>query len=138
MSQYDQLVRLRDWELDEKKRALAEIQAEIQALIDKRQALEDEVVREQAVAASSYESSIGYSAFANAVIQRRQDLDQEILEREQDAAAANEELLVTFQELRKAEIVRDDYDATVKLEEARREQLELDEISQNVYRRNKR
>ncbi|MDA0342423.1 MAG: flagellar FliJ family protein [Proteobacteria bacterium] len=138
MSQYDQLVRLRDWELDEKKRALAEIQAEIQALIDKRQALEDEVVREQAVAASSYESSIGYSAFANAVIQRRQDLDQEILEREQDAAAANEELLVTFQELRKAEIVRDDYDATLKLEEARREQLELDEISQNVYRRNKR
>jgi hypothetical protein len=64
VSQYDQLVRLRDWELDEKKRALAEIQA----LIDKWQALEDEVVREQAVTASSYEASIGCSAFAKAVI----------------------------------------------------------------------
>jgi hypothetical protein len=58
------LVRLRDGELDEKKRALAEIQA----LIDKWQALEDEVVREQAVIANSYEASIGCSAFAKAVI----------------------------------------------------------------------
>jgi flagellar protein FliJ len=135
VSQYDQLVRLRDWELDEKRRELAAVQAEVDALINKSQALEDEVQREKDIAATSYEASISYNAFANSVILRRERIAAEILERQEAVDAANQEMLVAFQELRKAEIVRDDFDAKENLKEARREQTELDEIARTLHRR---
>lgn len=138
MSQYDQLVRLRDWQLDEHRRGVAEIQAEIDALVNKRQALEDEVRSEQAIASTSLEASMSYNAFANSVILRRQQIAAEIEERREAIEAANEEMLVAFQELRKAEIVRDDFDAKERVKEARREQMELDEIAQALHRRKRR
>jgi flagellar protein FliJ len=138
VSQYDQLVRLRDWQLDEHRRGVAEIQAEIDALVNKRQALEDEVRSEQAIASTSLEASMSYNAFANSVILRRQQIAAEIEERREAIEAANEEMLVAFQELRKAEIVRDDFDAKERVKEARREQMELDEIAQALHRRKQR
>jgi hypothetical protein len=138
MSQYDQLVRLRDWELDEKRRAMAEIQGLIDALIAKHEALKEEVLREQEIASSSIEASISYNAFANSVILRREKINAEIEERQEELTDANEEMLVAFQELRKAEIVRDDFDAKERQKEARLEQIELDEIARNLHRRNRR
>jgi flagellar FliJ protein len=135
MSQYDQLVRLREWELDEKRRALAEIQAEVDALIQKSEALEDEVEREKEIAATSFEASISYNAFANSVILRREEIAAEIAERQEAVDEANQEMLEAFQELRKAEIVRDAFDEQERLKEARRNQIELDEIAQTLHRR---
>lgn len=138
MSQYDQLVRLRDWELDEKRRALAEVQAEVDALIRKREALEEEVESEKRIASTSIEASMNYNAFANSVILRREQIAAEIAERQEAVDAANQEMLEAFQELRKAEIVRDEFDAKERLMEARREQIELDEIAQTLHRRKNR
>jgi flagellar export protein FliJ len=135
VSQYDQLVRLRDWELDEKRWELVEVQAAVDALIHKREALEEEVQREKDIASTSYEASVSYNAFANSVILRREQINAEIEERMEAVEAANEEMLVAFQELSKAEIVRDDFDAQERLKEARREQMELDEIAQTLHRR---
>lgn len=138
MSQYDQLVRLRDWQLDEKRRALAEVQAEVDALIRKREALEEEVESEKRIASTSIEASMSYNAFANSVILRRERIAEEIAERREAVDEANQEMLEAFQELRKAEIVRDEFDAKERLKEARREQIELDEIAQTLHRRNSR
>jgi flagellar FliJ protein len=138
MSQYDQLVRLREWELDEKRRALAEVQAEVDALIHKRQALEDEVEREKGIASTSLEASISYNAFANSVILRREAIAAEIEGRQEAVDEASRLMLEAFQELRKAEIVRDEYDAQERLKETRREQSELDEIAQTLHRRKMR
>lgn len=135
MSQYDQLVRLRDWQLDEKRRALAEAQAEVDALIHKREALEEEVESEKRIASTSIEASMSYNAFANSVIIRREQIAAEIAERQEAVDEANQEMLEAFQELRKAEIVRDEFDAKERLKEARREQIELDEIAQALHRR---
>lgn len=117
---------------------MAEIQAEIDALVNKGRALEQEVLDEQAIAATSLEASMNYNAFANSVILRRERIAAEILERQDAAEEANQEMLVAFQELRKAEIVRDDFDARERLKEARREQIELDEIARNLHRRKRR
>ncbi len=138
MSQYDQLVRLRDWQLDEKRRALSEVQAEVDALIRKREALEEEVESEKQIAATSIEASMSYNAFANSVILRRERIAEEIAERQEAVDEANQEMLEAFQELRKAEIVRDEFDAKERLKEARREQIELDEIAQALHRRKNR
>jgi hypothetical protein len=72
------------------------------------------------------------------VIQCCQGLDKEISERQKDAATANDKFLLSFQGLRKTEIVRGHYDEAVKLEEARREQIGLVGLTQNVCRQNKR
>lgn len=138
MSQYDQLVRLRDWQLDEKRRALSEVQAEVDALIRKREALEEEVESEKQIASTSIEASMSYNAFANSVILRRERIAEEIAERQEAVDEANQEMLEAFQELRKAEIVRDEFDAKERLKEARREQIELDEIAQALHRRKNR
>jgi flagellar export protein FliJ len=138
VSQYDQLVRLRDWQLDEKRRALSEVQAEVDALIRKREALEEEVESEKQIAATSIEASMSYNAFANSVILRRERIAEEIAERQEAVDEANQEMLEAFQELRKAEIVRDEFDAKERLKEARREQIELDEIAQALHRRKNR
>ena len=138
MSQYDQLVRLRDWQLDEKRRALSEVQAEVDALIRKREALEEEVESEKQIAATSIEASMSYNAFANSVILRRERIAEEIAERQEAVDEANQEMLEAFQELRKAEIVRDEFDAKERLKEARREQIELDETAQALHRRKNR
>jgi len=135
VSQYDQLVRLRDWQLDEKRRALAEAQAEVDALIHKREALEEEVESEKRIASTSIEASMSYNAFANSVIIRREQIAAEITVRQEAVDEANQEMLEAFQELRKAEIVRDEFDAKERLKEARREQIELDEIAQALHRR---
>jgi flagellar protein FliJ len=138
VSQYDQLVRLRDWELDEKRRALAELLAEVDALVNKRQALEDEVEREKEIASTSFEASMNYNAFANSVIMRRAQIDAEIEALQEAVDDANQVVLGAFQELRKSEIVRDDFDAGERLKESRREQMELDEIAQTLHRRKRR
>jgi hypothetical protein len=72
------------------------------------------------------------------VIQRCQGLDKKISEREKDAATTSDKFLVTFQGLRKTEIVRGHYDEAVKLEEARQEQIGLVGVTQNVCWQNKR
>jgi len=138
VSQYDQLVRLRDWQLDEKRRALSEVQAEVDALIRKREALEEEVESEKQIASTSIEASMSYNVFANSVILRRERIAAEIAERQEAVDEANQEMLEAFQELRKAEIVRDEFDAKERLKEARREQIELDEIAQALHRRKNR
>lgn len=138
MSQYDQLVRLRDWQMDEKRRALSEVQAEVDALIRKREALEEEVESEKQIASTSIEASMSYNAFANSVILRRERIAEEIAERQEAVDEANQEMLEAFQELRKAEIVRDEFDAKERLKESRREQIELDEIAQALHRRKNR
>jgi len=135
VSQFDQLVRLQEWELDEKRRVLVEKQEAVLALIDKRQALEDELAREQAIASSSVEASVSYGVFANQVIERRAQIDAEILEKEEEVAEANDEMVLAFQELRKAEIVRDEYNERERLKALRLEQLEIDEIARNLHRR---
>ena len=138
MSQYDQLVRLRDWELDEKRRELAEVQAAVAALIQKREALEEEMQSEKDIASTSYEALVSYNAFANSVILRREKINAEIGERREAVGAANEKMLIAFQELSKAEIVRDELDAQERLKEARREQTDLNEIAQTLHRRKRR
>lgn len=138
MSQYDQLVRLREWELDEKRLELAEVRDAFQALLDKRQALEEELVREQSVASTSLEAAISYNAFANSVIRRREELDFAIQEKQAEVDAANDVMTQAFGELRKAEIVRDEFNEKERQKAARLEQMELDEIARNLYRRKPR
>ena len=67
MSQYDKLVRLKEFELDEKRRDAGSILSEINRLTEKKQSLDVSLKQEQDISSSSIEALGQYSNFASRV-----------------------------------------------------------------------
>ena len=134
MSQYDKLVRLKEFELDERRRDAGSILAEVNRLTEKKQSLELSLKQEQDVSSSSVEVLGQYSKFALRVLKEREMLDEAIAEVERAYSEANRLVTAAYQEVRKAEIIRDEA-AKKEAEKIRRdEQIESDEVAQNIHR----
>ncbi|MCH2629212.1 MAG: flagellar FliJ family protein [Nisaea sp.] len=134
MSQYDKLVRLKEFELDERRRDAGSILAEVNRLTEKKQSLELSLKQEQDVSSSSVEVLGQYSKFALRVLKEREMLDEAIAEVEKAYSEANRLVTAAYQEVRKAEIIRDEV-AKKEAEKIRRdEQIESDEVAQNIHR----
>ena len=134
MSQYDKLVRLKEFELDEKRRDAGSILSEINRLTEKKQSLDVSLKQEQDIS-SSIEALGQYSNFASRVKKEREIVDGAIAEVEKAYVEASRLVNAAYQEVRKAEIIRDE--AVKKEAEKRRreQQMEMDEIAQNIHRR---
>ena len=134
MSQYDKLVRLKEFELDERRRDAGSILAEVNRLTEKKQSLELSLKQEQDVSSFSVEVLGQYSKFALRVLKEREMLDEAIAEVEKAYSEANRLVTLAYQEVRKAEIIRDEA-AKKEAEKIRRdEQIESDEVAQNIHR----
>ena len=134
MSQYDKLVRLKEFELDERRRDAGSVLAEVNRLTEKKQSLELSLKQEQDVSSSSVEVLGQYSKFALRVLKEREMLDEAIVEVEKAYSEANRLVTAAYQEVRKAEIIRDEA-AKKEAEKIRRdEQIESDEVAQNIHR----
>ena len=134
MSQYDKLVRLKEFELDERRRDAGSILAEVNRLTEKKQSLELSLKQEQDVSSSSVEVLGQYSKFALRVLKEREMLDEAIVEVEKAYSEAKRLVTAAYQEVRKAEIIRDEA-AKKEAEKIRRdEQIESDEVAQNIHR----
>ena len=134
MSQYDKLVRLKEFELDERRRDAGSILAEVNRLTEKKQSLEISLKQEQDISSSSLEVLGQYSKFALRVLKEREMLDEAIAEVEKAYSEANRLVTAAYQEVRKAEIIRDEA-AKKEAEKIRRdEQIESDEVAQNIHR----
>jgi len=130
------LVRLNDWEVDQKRRILAEQLRQLENLIGLLEALEEEIKTEQAHAASMpTEGGILYGPYAEHAIRRREDYQNRIVQQERAVEDAREELRVAFLEFKKYEISEDRRVARVEAETVRADQLELDEIGITQYNR---
>ena len=134
MSQYDKLVRLKEFELDERRRDAGSILAEVNRLTEKKQSLELSLKHEQDISSSSVEILGQYSKFALRVLKEREMLEEAIAEVEKAYSEANRLVTLAYQEVRKAEIIRDEV-AKKEAEKIRRdEQIESDEVAQNIHR----
>ena len=135
MSQYDKLVRLKEFELDEKRRDAGSILSEINRLTEKKQSLEVSLKQEQDISSSSIEALGQYFNFASRVKKEREIVDGAIAEVEKAYLEARRLVNAAYQEVRKAEIIRDE--AVKKEAEKRRreQQMEMDEVAQNIHRR---
>lgn len=138
MSQFGQLIRLRTWELDEKRRAMAALMDEEGAMLAEGKAMDRELEREKKAAAGSLDARSTLEAYMAHFKQRKKKLAERIAAKRQEIAAANEEVLDAYQELRKAEAVQEEYEARESERLARLEQLELDEIALNMMQRRQR
>ena len=135
MSQYDKLVRLKEFELDEKRRDAGSILSEINRLTEKKQSLDVSLKQEQDISSSSIEALGQYSNFASRVKKELEIVDGAIAEVEKAYLEASRLVNAAYQEVRKAEIIRDE--AVKKEAEKRRreQQMEIDEVAQNIHRR---
>src|SRR6185437_3697964 len=80
MSTLDSLIRLHRWQVDERRRHLADLDRLRDKLALDVQALDDEERREQEIARNSPEAGYAYAGFARTLVARRQKLAQSIAE----------------------------------------------------------
>jgi len=135
VSQFDKLVNLREFELDERRRESGDLLGEVNRLIAQQERLEEKLKKEQQIASQSLEARFAYGEFANNVIRQRGWLSAALRVKEKEYESAKERVLLAYQEKRKAEIVREE--AIEKENQKKRlvEQAEIDEIAQNIHRR---
>lgn len=147
MKPFDTLIRLAEEGLDQKRRVLAQLEGRLDQARSDRQAIEDELAREQQQAGGAGGDEVGgdvasggvamfaYGAYAAEVIRRRARADAVIEAVNAQAEAAREEVRLAFAELKRYQITHDKKLADLERERAAREQAEMDEIAQNLDRR---
>jgi len=132
------LIKLNAWGVDQKRRKLGEIMRLIESLETQSRDLESELILEQqAAAASPEEAGYIYGNYANAVILRRQRIASSIVQAEAEANDARDDLAQAYRDLKKYETVQANRLAEAKKEEARKDQIDLDEIGLQGYVRQK-
>ena len=130
------LIRINEWEVDEKRRKLGELLRLMANLEAQAQALEEELVREQREAGDKpVEAGLLYGAYAESVIERRERIRESIEKMEQAIAEAREELRVAYLELKKFEVAQENRDKKLAKEAARRETIEYDEVAIQGFRK---
>ena len=137
MSALDSLIRLHRWQLDERKRHLADLEALAETLRDERSRLVLEEQREQAAASASPEAAFAYAGYAHGLIERRRKLLQSLAEIDGQIAKAREDLAEAFQEVKRYEITAASRLRQQQIREQRRQQRALDELGVAAFRRRK-
>lgn len=132
------LIRLNEWNVDEKRRKMGELLRLQGELEDQLKQLETDLVMQQKAAAQDPTlAGMTYGVFAKQVIQRRENLQGSIDQMEIVIGHAQDELSVAYQDLKKYETVDRNRERRREREQNRKEQILLDEVAQNQHRRKK-
>jgi len=128
MKSRDTLIRLKKFQVDEKRRRVAQIESMIADFQRMSGDLEREILLEQERAGISDPTHFAYPTYAKAAIQRRENLTRsadELRGQLEDAKAALGE---AFEELKKVELLDERDQARERAEENAREQADMDGI----------
>ena len=129
------LIRLHRWRLDEKRRALAELQALAERLAGESKRLAEELAAEREVATQSTSPPIGFAEYAKAMLDRQKRLAESQAQVKRQIDDARDEIAAAFQEVKRYEIAQTERE---RRERMRREKLEnrlMDEIGLTAYTR---
>jgi flagellar protein FliJ len=129
MKSRETLIRLKKFQVDEKRRKVAQIEAMI-AEFDRIAAdLDREIKHEQDRAGIHDPAHFAYPTYAKAAIARRENLKRSAGELKAQLDEAQAMLGEAFEELKKVEMLDERDHAREKAEENAREQAELDRIA---------
>lgn len=129
------LIRLNNWQVDERRRALAERLRFLEALEDNVKALEAEIVNERRIAAASPgEAGLYFGAYIDGARNRRAKLDELIAATEAEADKAREAVREAFSELKKFEMAEESREQREVAERDRLDRIDLDEIGLTTHR----
>jgi flagellar FliJ protein len=129
------LIKMHRHALDEKRRALTDLENLRADLVGQREKLETDLVREQEVAKHTESGAFAYAGFHQGYIQRRDRLVASLAELETRIAAAQEEVSAAYQDVKRHEIALASRQRKQREEEDRRTQNVLDEVSLDMHRR---
>ncbi|WP_366656532.1 flagellar export protein FliJ [Fodinicurvata sp. EGI_FJ10296] len=140
MSSLDTLIRLHRWQLDEKRRSVAELETLVQSLQDQIDRLDEEIVAERGAAEirDNPAATMTFGAYLKATDLRRETLKASMKHAKQKLSAAQDEINEAFQTVKRFEVVRDDRASTATLRNRRIEGAALDEIAVSAHERKKR
>ncbi|MFC3052969.1 flagellar export protein FliJ [Kordiimonas pumila] len=133
-SRLDNIIRLRQWELDEERRNLAILQGKQDALYHEIHILEEEVI-EQKKASSLEVFSLTVGAYMAGVRKKQDLISHQIDELEQEISKQQDKVAESFRELKTYEIAREQEQKRIQQAEAREEQQTYDEQALRGYAR---
>ena len=122
------LIRLKRWTLDEKRRALADLERLRTEMVERASALEKEIAAEQGAAPADV-VQFAYAAYVRRAMGQREALAQSIAGVDAQIAEAQLEIGEVFSELKRYERVQEMADQKAKVEVRRRETAVLDEVA---------
>jgi flagellar FliJ protein len=128
MKSRETLIRLKKFQVDEKRRRVAQIEGMIAEFDRMAGDLEREIKTEQDRAGIHDPGHFAYPTYAKAAIQRRENLKRSADELRVQLDSAKEQLAEAFEELKKVELLDERDQNRERAEEAAREQAELDAV----------
>jgi len=128
MKSRETLIRLKKFQVDEKRRRVTQIETMIADFQRMSTDLEREILTEQERAGINDPSHFAYPNYAKAAIQRRENLTRSADELKGQLEEAKAALAEAFEELKKVELLDERDQARERAEESAREQAELDSI----------
>lgn len=128
MKSRETLIRLKRFQVDEKRRQVAQIEAMVAEFERMANDLEREISVEQDRAGIADPGHFAYPTYAKAAIQRRDNLKRSAQELHSQLEDARAQLADAFEELKKVEILEERDQVRGRGAEAAREQAEMDRI----------
>lgn len=122
------LIRLKRWALDEKRRALADLERLRTEMVERAGALEKEIAAEQGAAPAEV-VQFAYAAYVRRAMGQREALAQSIAGIDGQIAEAQLEIGEVFSELKRYERVQETADQKARAALRQRETAVLDEIA---------
>ena len=128
MKSRETLIRLKKFQVDEKRRRVAQIEGMIADFQRMSVDLEREIQAEQDRAGINDPSHFAYPTYAKAAIQRRENLNRSTDELHGQLEEARGHLADAFEDLKKVEMLDERDQARERAEENAREQTDMDSI----------
>ena len=135
MSTLESLIRLHRWQVDERRRQVAELEGLSEKLRQEMARLEEERAVEQTAAGASFLARHVYPGYIRRALERQKTLERSLAETEAQIAQARDALAEAFQELKRYEVASANRDRLRMTAAARRERLETDAIAIANFRR---
>lgn len=130
------LIRLHKYRVDEKRRTLGLLYGEQADLEQKLKDLENQVLEEQRIAKEAPDQALfSYGRFHQRAMGIREEIHTAIVAKEQEVETAREDVNESFRELKIYEEAEKNRLKKEKEERTRKENIEMDEIAQNLFRR---
>jgi flagellar export protein FliJ len=130
------LIRLRKWDVDEKRRALATLLRHEEAVVERQNALEAEIRAEiQFANTAPVELRGTLSGYLARSDDMRGRLAEALREVQARVAHAQEDLAEAYRRSKTLEVTQANRDKADALEDNRREEIELNEVGLNLFRR---
>lgn len=134
MKSRESLIRLHRFQVDERRRQVADLEMMLEEFHRRERELDQQVQVEQDKAGITDVGHFAYPMFAKSMLARRENILHSIDEISKQLSVAKEGLADSYKDLKKYELMEENRKRRAKKEAVRLDQKEMDEVSLNVHR----